>query len=174
MSVCVCVFAMFSKCYMEGKPTQTKTCFHRAKHASSATPRVQASYAVRFNATLLQAVHNRDSIPVPVSSFNTLSKPESPPQAIHPCSQFQAKLRSLTPFGIAIFLLRYTNMARTQVALFATRFPKTTIRVRGLLDTNPNTLEVLRKAWMGLVRLPYKPSWFHRPTCPTTTNYLVT
>ena len=42
----------------------------------------------------------------PLCVLITLSKPFSPPQAIHPSSQFQAMLFNLTEFGIAIFLLR--------------------------------------------------------------------
>ena len=40
----------------------------------------------------------------------TFSSPPSPPQAIHPWLRFHPSDRSFTPFGIAIFLLRYTNM----------------------------------------------------------------
>ena len=41
-------------------------------------------------------------IPGCVSSLRTLSNPSSPPQAMYPCSRFQARHRSLTLFGMAI------------------------------------------------------------------------
>lgn len=47
------------------------------------------------------------SLPCCVSNFSTLSSPSSPPQAMYPCSRFQARHLSLTLFGIAILQERY-------------------------------------------------------------------
>ncbi len=42
--------------------------------------------------------------------WHALRRPSSPPQASHPCSEFQVRLHNLMPLGMLIFLLRYRNI----------------------------------------------------------------
>ena len=54
-----------------------------------------------------------------VSSFRTLRRPFSPPQAIQPCSPFQERHLRRTLFGMAIFLLKYANNVFILACLFS-------------------------------------------------------